>query len=338
MVNPPPQLKGNRWESFNNLASGIAALFGIVATSLSVFLAFKTSSLEEKVSALNKDFQVASIVGGLVKSLSDPKLERDLALIALRDSLTNDYTKDRVTQYEKGQNIYLVFNLAAAISDNAILKVRNKIKQSKLGKTEVIDEIEKLKNELKIATSILKDFSDLEHPKKLQMVQEKDKILQDISSLDSYVSPINKESDPQQKTAPSNSVDVKTSVAVRELISAVNPGKNIIFIHSDEGNTSDIEKFAKSLDQQKWVVPDVRKVDTPTKEYCKSTVRYFHIRDEAIASDILNRLNNKSYTDRYGKFTSINLKRWASKNSIDVPPNQMEIWFINQKNCSKPVS
>lgn len=78
-------------KTFNNIASGLAALAGVLAIVISSITSCQVRELSQQQDA-------AKLIGDLTKNLTDKKIGRDVSMLALEHTLNPDGTADSITQ------------------------------------------------------------------------------------------------------------------------------------------------------------------------------------------------------------------------------------------------
>ena len=138
---------------------------------------------------------------------------------------------------------------------------------------------------------------------------------------------------PFQDLSEEEKENVQISSIIREEIASENPDKFILYPHfNHQDYNADLEKLKGKLDLSKWDIKAAESVGNPSQ--CSSSIRIFNGDYQPQAADIQGKLNQEfGEASRYGRFEFIDLTGWAERNSIRVPPRQLEVWFVDIEQC-----
>ncbi|MGB0563830.1 MAG: hypothetical protein ACPGVO_18825 [Spirulinaceae cyanobacterium] len=352
----------NKPKWFNNdLASSIGALGGVLATAMAAFVSCQSNQLQADIATLQEDSELAAVISGLVTNLSDPALERDLALIVIRDSLAGDLDD------QKQQNIYLIFNLAYRIAENELPKIKRKTselrgileedndieEENRQDARDLVEEINRAWLALDVAESIMQQFAPdapnestpkiiRNHPKLNDMQKDVEKYQEAKKEVKELADRISDPNDDDSEEDTNQAQEEKLSIQANQVNSIIleeiaeeNPEKSIIFPNfNNSNNESDLKLLSDKIGFDDWQFEAIGIVESP--DSCISSVRSFNEEDRSLASNIQTNLNEIFGKDsKYGQFEYYDMSKWAERNSVNVPPKQLEIWFVDRSKCSK---
>jgi hypothetical protein len=346
---------GSTWESFNNLASAIAALCG-------VFVFFQNQFLKQEIDRLRENIEASSLVGELIGSLTSDTAKQDIALLALDNALTSNSKESQEKREERYKELVakIASNLlnrslssplakAGEDAESTAKKIEEETETArtilaellglKLDDTKtLIDEVEyilidentEFEEYKMIAARALRDYDN--HGKKATAPTANAQLQITYSEQDSspeYIEgDINAEGEQQRKLNVATNATAAASLERSE-------NKAFVYLHYDDENLINEMYVLKETLESKdnWIVSETIKLVEPTEFNCAfgSDIRYFHKYDKHLAEGLKTILVNDS-DEHLSSYVSnvrlIDLSNWE-KASL-VPERQLEIWIIAQ--------
>ncbi|MFN6355889.1 MAG: hypothetical protein ACK4ZO_07925 [Cyanobacteriota bacterium] len=358
----------NEWgRTFNNVASGLAALAGILAIVI-------TSITSCQVRELSQQQDAAKLIGDLTKNLTDKKIGRDVSMLALEHTLNPDEKADTATQRKM---------LLARI---ATLLIEGSLNEESPDFSHGIDQATMVLQRL-VETSgqQCKQYYDKLLDLKASMSAEEDTPANLLSqcgpagqlAFSTLRQPIEgKTRAGEEATSPSqlavvNSQDAEAAglaVAQARVNTQLNellienrrkqnihtqPSRAVLTIHVDKA-PDQLQAIKEQLSKERWfVVAGIRVVPSDTRACgTYNSIRYFHRSDQNLAKELRQTLESfkKQWpTDKNiqtllrGEGNTIpniqisDLSKWTF--AKHVPKASLELWLVRDgKRCASKTS
>lgn len=350
-------------KTFNNVASGLAALAGILAIVISSITSCQVRELSQQQDA-------AKLIGDLTKNLTDKKIGRDVSMLALEHTLNPDADTDTTTQRRMLLARIATLLIEGSLNeespdfshgvDQATMVLQRLVETSgqdcRLYYNKLLDLKTSMTPEEDTPANLLSQcgpagqlaFSTLRQP-----IEGKTRAGEETTSP-SQLAVLNS----QDKEAAGLAVaQARVNTQLNELFIENNRKKNIhtepsigvLTLHVDK-DPIQVAALTEQLSKKRWfVVAGIRVVPSDNRACGKyNSIRYFHRSDQALAKDLQKAL--ESFKKTRPKETTLqtllrgeantmpniqlsDLSSWTF--SKHVPNQSLELWLVREgKRCA----
>lgn len=350
-------------QAFNNIASGLAALAGILAIII-------TSITSCQVRELSQQQDAAKLIGELTKNLTDKKIGRDVSMLALEHTLNPDENADTTTQRRMLLARIATLVIEGSLNeespnfshgiDQATLVLQRLVetsgKECKHYYDKLLDLSTSMTENEDTPANLLKQcgpagqlaFSTLRQP-----IEGKTRAGEEAISP-SQLALLGSQ---DAEAAGLAVAQARVNTQLNELLIENNrkennhtqPSRGVLTLHVDK-ETAELNTLKEHLSKDRWfVVARTRLVPADNRACGKyNSIRYFHSGDKLLAKELLQTL--RSFKETRSKDAAIktllrgeantmpeiqisDLSNWAF--AKHVPKESLELWLVREgKRCA----